>query len=372
MIEADSKTAHEYTGAAGPRGPKVRSDCWIGVEPTASGGFELEVSSTVEPYYGEAIRELVLEGAAKLGLEHARIRVEDGGAYPFALMARLEAAVRRTGHSIGGAWMPEQHPDARTSSARDRRRRSRLYLPGDQPKLFVNAGLHRPDGVILDLEDSVAPSDKDAARVVVRNALHTVDFMGAERMVRINQGELGLEDLRELVPHGGVHLVLMPKVEDPEEVRTVDRLLSELGDEQIALMPILESARGVLAAQAIAAASGRNVALTIGLEDYTADLGIAKTDAGSESLWARSMVVHAARAAGLQAIDSVYSDFADEVGLLASVREAKSIGFEGKGCIHPRQIADRARRPSRRRGDRNRQGLQAWCSPSKRAEKPRA
>jgi citrate lyase subunit beta/citryl-CoA lyase len=146
-----------------------------------------------------------------------------------------------------------------------------------------------------------------------------------------------LEDLGYIAEHG-CHLVLVPKVEGPDEVRAVDARLSELSDSPILLMPIIESAKGVVNAHAIATASERNVALTIGLEDYTADLGVQRTPEGHESAYARQVVVNAARAAGLQAIDTVHSDVSDPEGLRAAVREARGLGFEGKGCIHPRQI----------------------------------
>lgn len=327
------------SGQAGRRGSDVRSDCWIGVELRDAGGLEIALTSTVEAYYGVSIRESLAEGAAALRLDHARIEVEDGGACPFVLMARLEAAARGArGTQAGGArWLPPEEPFATEVSRPDRPRRSRLYLPGDEPRYFLNAGLYHPDAVILDLEDSVAPAAKFAARILVRNALRAVDFRGAERMLRINQGTLGLEDLDEVAPEN-VHLVLVPKVESAEDVRAVDQRIRAVTHREVYLMPILESARGVLDAMEIALSSDRVVALTIGLEDYCADLGVQRTEGGSESLWARSMVVNAARAAGIQAIDSVYSDVDDSEGLLASVREARALGFEGKGCIHPRQI----------------------------------
>jgi citrate lyase subunit beta/citryl-CoA lyase len=174
--------------------------------------------------------------------------------------------------------------------------------------------------------------------VLVRNALRQVDFGPAERMVRINQGERGLEDLVFIAEHG-CHLVLVPKVEEPDELRAVDARLKELTDAPVLVMPIIESAKGVMNAFAIATASERNVALTIGLEDYTADLGVQRTVDGRESRYAREVVVNAARAAGLQAIDTVHSDVSDPAGLADAVREARGLGFEGKGCIHPRQIA---------------------------------
>ncbi|MAE69013.1 MAG: citrate lyase ACP [Gemmatimonadetes bacterium] len=326
-----------HAGEAGSRGPRVRSDCWIRFEPAEKGGLEIELKSTAEAYYGESIDALLREGCAALGAEHGALLCEDGGAVPFVLMARLEAAIREAGLETKGDWLPPIHDPARGATRRDRFRRSRLYLPGSQPKLFLNAGLHRPDAIILDLEDSVAPAAKLASRILVRNALRQVDFMGAERMVRINQGELGLSDLEQIAPHG-VDLILIPKVESAGEVQAVDGRIRELSADEVFLMPIIESARGVANATEIAGASDRNVALTIGLEDYTADIGVQRTESGEESLWARCAIVNAARAFGLQAIDSVYSDVGNVEGLRASVDEARRLGFEGKGCIHPRQI----------------------------------
>jgi citrate lyase subunit beta/citryl-CoA lyase len=228
------------------------------------------------------------------------------------------------------------------ASAKDRLRRSRLYLPGSEPKFFVNAGLHAPDAVILDLEDSVHAAEKDTARVLVRNALRAVNFGAAERMVRINQLPMGLADLDEVISEAP-DMVLIPKVERAEQVAELDRKISEIVkreklDRAIWLMPILESALGIENAFAIAAASERVAALTIGLEDYTADLGVAKTSVGNESLYARQRLVNAARAAGVQANDSVYGDIGDLGGLRRWGERSRAMGFEGMGCVHPRQI----------------------------------
>jgi len=221
-------------------------------------------------------------------------------------------------------------------------RRSRLYLPGNEPKFMVNAGLHRPDGVILDLEDSVHPAEKDAARLLVRNALRCVDFGPAERMVRINQLPMGLEDLDLIVPEAP-DMILIPKVETRDQVLEVaDRIMALRHEREVRspvwLMPILESGLGVEHAYGIASATETGAALTIGLEDYTADLGVVKTPEGQETAWARSRLVNAARAASVQAIDSVYGDVADEEGLLAWGQRARAMGFVGMGCVHPRQI----------------------------------
>lgn len=334
-------TAGRY-GAAGRRGEEIRSDVWIALEPKSEGGIQIDLQSRVEPYYGTAIRQQVAAELSSMGIEHAEVEIEDTGALPFTLSARLEAAVRRLG--IEPRELPPTTIEVplRAASPRDRLRRSRLYLPGNEPKFFINAALHRPDAVILDLEDSVSPEEKDAARLLVRNALRSVDFQQSERMVRINQLPLGLADLAAIVP-ARPDLILVPKVESTDQIREVDDALSALMAEEsdvgeIWLMPILESALGIELAFEIARASTRIVALTLGLEDYAADLGVAKSATGEESVYARQRVVNAARAVGLQAIDSVYGDVDDLQGLAAWGRRSRQLGYQGMGCLHPRQI----------------------------------
>lgn len=342
-------TTHALSSAsAGRRGPDVRSDCWVGISRAENEGVDLAVQSKVAAMYGDSIGALVHDTLAQLDVTDVHVELEDAGALPFVLQARIEAAVRRMLEAEGtpldsqrGA-LPAHAPNTDYPTARERFRRSRLYLPGNEPKFMLNAGLHGPDGVILDLEDSVALDAKDEARILVRNALRSIDFCGAERMVRINQGARGLDDLDFIAAHN-VHVVLIPKVEDPEQVRVVDARCAALRQAAgraapILLMPIVESALGALRAYEIATASENVCALTIGLEDYTADIHAERTEDGRESFWARSQVVNAARAARVQPIDTVYSDVANEDGLRNAVLEAKGLGFDGKGCIHPRQI----------------------------------
>ena len=327
---------------AGQRGEKVRSDCWVRLEPRASGGLELSVQSKVDAMYGDAVRATCRAVLEALGVRDAVLSVEDAGALDFVLAARIEAAVKRAGLGVDAAFLPAPGPGFGARSTRERFRRSRLYLPGNEPRFFLNASQHNPDAIILDLEDSVAPPAKDAARLLVRNALRVVDFGPCERMVRINQGDRGLADLDVVVPQN-VHVILLPKVETAEQVQAADARAEKARqtaglDSPCLLMPIIESALGCFNALAIASASPNVVALTIGLEDYTADLGAQRTAEGRESFWARQVVVNAARAAGVTPIDTVFSDFSDMDGLRQAVLEAKGLGFEGKGCIHPRQV----------------------------------
>jgi citrate lyase subunit beta / citryl-CoA lyase len=330
-----------HIGEAGHWGADIRSDLHVRIEPRERGSIDIELESRVKPYYGDSIRRQTEEVLEALGVRHAQVQIHDEGALPFVIAARIEAAVRRAGLGEGTRVLPERItlPEP---SPRDRMRRSRLYVPGSEPKYFINAALHRADGVILDLEDSVHPSEKDAARLLVRNALRAVDFLQCERMVRINQFPLGLADLDEIVPESP-DLILIPKVENPSQVSEASQRIADIKADYgitrpIWLMPILESALGIENAFAIAKASDQIVAMTIGLEDYTADLGVVKTPTGAESLYARQRVVNAAHAAGIQAIDSVFGDVADMDSLRTWGLNSRALGFEGMGCVHPLQI----------------------------------
>ncbi len=340
-MPAAAETSRTRSGEAGRAGGDVRSDLHVSFQERSSGGITIELCSRVALYYGEASRQQARDVLRQLGIEHGVLEIVDEGALPFVIAARIETAVRRAGMGQGKCALPEAQTLAAPSS-RDRLRRSRLYLPGNEAKYFINAGLHAPDAIILDLEDSVHHAEKDAARLLVRNALRAVDFGAAERMVRINQLPLGLSDLEEIIPQSP-DLILVPKVETPQQVadvaRVIDSILQRTGNARaVWIMPILESALGIENAFAIATASERVAGITIGLEDYAADLGVTKTAGGSESLYARMRVVNAAHAAHVHAIDSVYGDVADVDGLLRWGEASRAMGFEGMGCLHPTQI----------------------------------
>ena len=321
--------------------PKTRSDVGVRFWHEKTGGIKINIKSKVNALFGNQIKTLAKEILAFFEIDHASLEIVDFGAVNFVLAARIEAAIKKVINTKKEFLLPLL-PENKQPTERDAFRISRLYLPGNSPKLMLNAGIHHPNGLILDLEDAVAPDKKDEARYLVRNALRSLHFYGAERMVRINQGERGLQDLDFIIPHF-VNLVLIPKCETAGQVKSVDDKIAVLKKKyniknDIWLMPIIESAKGVTNAYEIATSTKNIVAMAIGLEDYTADIGTQRTNIGNESFFARSMVVNASRAAGIQPIDSVFSDVSDMKALAENIKVSKGMGFDGMGCIHPRQI----------------------------------
>lgn len=326
---------------AGNAGPGIRSDCHITLEITNSGGIDIDLKSKVKTMYGDSNRELCMEVLEFFNLKNVRLNINDNGALPYVISARLEAAINQL-IETDKEYLPDILEENQVDSLKEQFRFSRLYLPGNSPSLMINAGIHKPHGIILDLEDSVASSKKEEARYLVRNALRQVNFYGAERMVRINQFPDGMKDLRYIVPHI-VHMILVPKCESAGQIREIEKEILSIGKEyeqskQIFLMPILESALGIEKAYEIASSSENIAAMAIGLEDYTADIGVKRTLDSTESFYARTRLVNACKAARIQPIDSVFSDVGDMEALRENVRISKSLGFEGMGCIHPRQI----------------------------------
>jgi len=320
---------------AGNFGPKVKSDCQITLKITESGGVNISLKSKVEKYFVNHLQKLIKSVLTYYKILNCNVLLEDSGALDYVIIARLESAIKQVIQTTENYLPKAINRDSEV--LKDSFRRSRLYLPGNTPKFFFNAGLYYSDGVIFDLEDSVAPEKKDEARTLVRNAIIAGDYGKSEIMLRINQLPLGLKDLEAVVGFG-VDTVLVPKCESADEIQQIDAKIKELTDKQIYIMPIIESAMGVMKAFEIATASENIVALTIGLEDYTADLGVQRTFEGKESEFARNMLVNAAKAAGIQAIDSVFSDVENMEALYENAQRSKAMGFDGMGCIHPRQI----------------------------------
>jgi len=212
--------------------------------------------------------------------------------------------------------------------------------------MLRDAHIYGPDSVMFDLEDAVSPREKDAARHLVFRALRDYDYAGVERIVRINGLDTphGLEDIAAVVA-GGVDAVRLPKTDGPNDIIAVERAV-EAAEKRfgrpagsVKLIAAIESARGILSVREIATASARLVAIAIGAEDFVTDLHTTRSPDGVELLAARSMIVLAARAAGIMAIDTVFTGVDDPEGFLREVRLAKQLGFDGKSVIHPSQIA---------------------------------
>lgn len=219
-----------------------------------------------------------------------------------------------------------------------------MFVPGNNPAMMQDAFIYGPDSIMLDLEDSVTMAEKDAARLLVYHALKTIDYGNTEMVVRINplNTSYGKKDI-EAVVKAGVHVIRMPKTETAEEVREVEEEIERVENElgclgRTKIMAAIESALGIVNAYPIAVASKRMMGIALGAEDYCANLKTQRTPEGKELLLARETIVVAARAAGIDALDTVYSNLNDMETFRKEVELIKTLGFDGKSIINPRQI----------------------------------
>ncbi len=227
-----------------------------------------------------------------------------------------------------------------------RLRRTMLYVPGNNPGMIRDAHIYGSDCIMFDLEDSVSMNEKDAARYLVYNALNSLDYGDKEMIVRINDPSTptGLQDLEAIVRTGKA-MIRLPKTETAQDIISCESEIIRIEQENnleigsTKLMAAIESAQGVLNAKEIAVASKRLIGIAIGAEDYVADLRTNRSLGGIELLFGRSMVLLAARAAGIDAIDTVFSDINNEEGFREEVKLIKQLGFDGKSVINPRQIS---------------------------------
>lgn len=224
--------------------------------------------------------------------------------------------------------------------------RSLLFLPGNDPNMLANGDVLGADGVIFDLEDAVAPDQKDAARTLVRHVLSFLDYSSVTVIVRINPidgGGCWQKDLDEIIPLSP-DMIMPAKVGGPEDIKRVADYIGAIEEKHgmalgtVKLLPLIETARGIENAGAIAASDGRISAIFLGAEDLTADMRCKRTLAGAEISYARSRVVIAARAAGVEPIDTPFTDIGDDEGIKTDALLAKSLGFSGKAAISPRHV----------------------------------
>lgn len=223
-------------------------------------------------------------------------------------------------------------------------RRTMMFVPGNNPGMLQNAGIYGADTIIFDVEDAVSINEKEAARHLVHNAIKYIKYP-CEVAVRINHisTPFGVDDLNTILP-AKPDLIRLPKAESPDEIITVSQIIDEAekkyGFEHgtIKMMAAIESAKGLRQAYEICTASPRMVALALGAEDFIADLKTTRTKLGNELFVARSLILYAAREAGINAIDTVFSNVNDEEGFIAETTMIKELGFDGKSVINPRQI----------------------------------
>lgn len=227
----------------------------------------------------------------------------------------------------------------------ERLRRTMMYVPGNNPAMLADAGIYSADSIMFDLEDSVSINEKDAARCLVYQMIKNTHYGDTEVVVRINglDTPYGKEDIKAMVA-AGVHVIRLPKTDSGEDIKAVENLIEiseracgvEIGKTK--MMAAIESPLGIINAYEIARASDRLIGIAIGAEDYVTSMKTKRSPGGVELLMARSQLIVAARAAGIAALDTVYSDVDNDQGFLEEVHLIKQLGFDGKSVINPRQI----------------------------------
>ncbi|AIW11868.1 citrate (pro-3S)-lyase subunit beta [Streptococcus pyogenes] len=226
----------------------------------------------------------------------------------------------------------------------ERLRRTMMFVPGANAAMLRDAPLFGADSIMFDLEDSVSLKEKDTSRALVHFALKTFDYSSVETVVRVNGlDSCGALDI-EAVVLAGVNVIRLPKTETAQDIVDVEAVIERVEREngievgRTRMMAAIESAEGVLNAREIAKASKRLIGIALGAEDYVTNMKTRRYPDGQELFFARSMILHAARAAGIAAIDTVYSDVNNTEGFQNEVRMIKQLGFDGKSVINPRQI----------------------------------
>lgn len=224
-------------------------------------------------------------------------------------------------------------------------RRTMMFIPGNNPSMIADGHIYGSDSIMFDLEDSVNLKEKDAARLLVYNALKTVDYGKTEVVVRVNglDTEFGMADFEAMV-RAGADVIRLPKTDSAEDVKEADELITKIekriGKESgsTKLMAAIESPIGVINSYKIATASDRLIGIALGAEDFVRNMKTKRYPDGKELFLARSMILMAARAAGIYAIDTVFTRINDIEGLIEETKQIKQLGFDGKSVIHPKQI----------------------------------
>ena len=222
--------------------------------------------------------------------------------------------------------------------------RSAIFMPANIPSMINSAVVLHSDSIVFDLEDTIPLEEKDSARILLREAFKSLDFIREKNiLIRVNNPSTAYfdEDIKEIVPLGDYPLVI-PKV-DLSNMSIVNEKLERIESEyklnyQVPIAPLVETAFGVEYINQILKSSERIIAVFWGAEDFTADMGIARTPEGSELWYSRSKLTIAAHIAGVEVIDTPFTDIKNLAGLRKDAAVAKQLGFTGKAAIHPSQI----------------------------------
>lgn len=320
-------------------------DVMIRIAPLATQEICLQINSSVEKQFGDAIRATILEVLCRDNVCGVQLNVDDKGALDCILRARLEALLARASAIPARPQEDRQRFPSALPQPKSRTRRSMLFVPGANAAMISNAFIYPADALIFCLEDSVALREKDTARRLVWHALQHPLYRDVETIVRVNplDSEWGIHDL-EVAVRGGADVIRLPKTDTARDVIDIEKAI--LGIEQrcgrepgsTRLLAAIESPQGITRAVEIAHASERLIGIALGAEDYVRNLRTERSPDGAELLFARCSVLQAARSAGIQAFDTVYSDVNNEAGFLHEASHIKLLGFDGKSLINPRQI----------------------------------
>ena len=314
-------------------------DVMIRIAPLDTQDIDLQINSSVEKQFGDAIRTTILDVLARYNVRGVQLNVDDKGALDCILRARLEALLARASGIPALPW------EDSLQQRKTRTRRSMLFVPGANAAMVSNSFIYPADALMFDLEDSVALREKDTARRMVYHALQHPLYRDIEPIVRVNalDSEWGVNDL-EAVVRGGADVVRLPKTDTAQDVLDIEkeilRIEKACGREpgSTGLLAAIESPLGITRAVEIAHASERLIGIALGAEDYVRNLRTERSPEGTELLFARCSILQAARSAGIQAFDTVYSDANNEAGFLQEAAHIKQLGFDGKSLINPRQI----------------------------------
>ncbi|MGL5972680.1 MAG: HpcH/HpaI aldolase/citrate lyase family protein [Oscillospiraceae bacterium] len=215
-----------------------------------------------------------------------------------------------------------------------------LFIPGNNPGMLLNADIHYADSIIIDLEDAVTLEEKDSARILVRNAIKTLNY-NTKIIVRVNQlnTEFFEDDLKEIIPLN-IFAILLPKTNSKEDVlNAIEHMKKINNNTKTKIIPLIETALGVENAFSISSCSSFIDGVLLGAEDLTADMQSLRTKESNEIFYSRTRVVSAARACGVNVYDTPFTDTNDETGVIEDAQKAKQLGFSGKAVISPRHVS---------------------------------